>query len=351
MRYPYNWIITMFKLNLIYPASVPLFNKPRRKCHECVLTMLNVLISLLYVVPEIYTTYTHTSYMMMFANTIVITITVIYRWSLCIKFNQIIEIAYHLNNRKTSYHLRKISWIHVYVILNFLSQIVLLACYILTFMHEFNNLDFGYALNPIDYDILGTAYAVHAVFFFTTPINIFSIFYVAVCQQVKLEILHFLKVMSSHPSLGYEVILRLYTNLASKVESIDSKLSFMLLLNTIFSIINMYFLIFNLLHSDGYGTFLDILSLCFFINMFLSFISMNVSASSVSDASGKIVAKARALSSDSVHAALVLQRFLFHADKGISMTLWGMVPIRKHFIVGIIGATFTYAVLFDSLKL
>lgn len=350
MRYPYDWIISMFKFNLIYPVSAPSFNKSKRKCHKCVLTISNLLF-ILFLGPQIYIVSLSPSYMMMFAFYLLVILAITYRCILCAKFHQIIEIASNLSTRRTIYRLRKYTWMHVFVILNFLTQIVLISHYVFTLIHDYNPyISFGYVSTPFYYNILSVAFVIHAVFIFTTPINIFSIFYVAVCQQLKLEISHFLKVMSSHTCPDYETLLRLYNNIASKVESIDDELSFMIMLSTVFYILNMYFFVFNLLDSEEYGSNQDFLNLCFFINICLVFISMSVSASLVSDASEKIVAKARELSSNNVQSGFVLQRFLFHANKGIGMTVWKMVPIRRHLIVVITGATFTYAVLFDSLK-
>ncbi|GFS51828.1 uncharacterized protein TNCV_2959291 [Trichonephila clavipes] len=76
---------------------------------------------------------------------------------------------------------------------------------------------------------------------------------------------------------------------------------------------------------------------------------MTASAASVTDVSMKVASLAWKISVNTKESSASLQKFISFAEKGISLTVWNVVPISRHFIFGLLGAIFTYNILFDSL--
>ncbi|GFQ79189.1 hypothetical protein TNCT_318771 [Trichonephila clavata] len=76
---------------------------------------------------------------------------------------------------------------------------------------------------------------------------------------------------------------------------------------------------------------------------------MTASAASVTDASMKVASIAWKISVNTNESSAFLQKFISLSEKGISLTVWNIVPISRYFIFGLLGAIFTYNILFDSL--
>ncbi|KAG8188119.1 hypothetical protein JTE90_029047 [Oedothorax gibbosus] len=86
-----------------------------------------------------------------------------------------------------------------------------------------------------------------------------------------------------------------------------------------------------------------------FLNSLLSFITMTVSASSVAEASKEVAATAAKKALDYPKTSSIeFQKFLLCTQGEINLTVWKIASIRRNFIVGCMGALFTYAMLVES---
>ncbi|KAG8188122.1 hypothetical protein JTE90_029050 [Oedothorax gibbosus] len=77
---------------------------------------------------------------------------------------------------------------------------------------------------------------------------------------------------------------------------------------------------------------------------------MSVSASLVAESFQEVGVSARNLLQFSYEPTFGLKKLLRSAEREVSLTAWKIVPIRRSFIVGTMGALLTYVVLVDSLK-
>ncbi|GFY43832.1 hypothetical protein TNIN_413101 [Trichonephila inaurata madagascariensis] len=76
---------------------------------------------------------------------------------------------------------------------------------------------------------------------------------------------------------------------------------------------------------------------------------MTSSAALVTDASVQVGTAAMRISAETKESSLSVQKFLSCAEKRISLTVWSIAPISRNFIFGLLGAMFTYVILFHGL--
>ncbi|KAG8188124.1 hypothetical protein JTE90_029052 [Oedothorax gibbosus] len=113
-----------------------------------------------------------------------------------------------------------------------------------------------------------------------------------------------------------------------------------------------FFLTFFLGQQDPleYNVLYVVSRVCAFSTRLLSFLAMTVSASLVAESFQEVGCSARNLLQFSDEPTYALKKFWRSAERDVSLTAWKIVPIRRSFIVGTVGALLTYVVLVDSLK-
>ncbi|GFU23599.1 hypothetical protein NPIL_586731 [Nephila pilipes] len=114
----------------------------------------------------------------------------------------------------------------------------------------------------------------------------------------------------------------------------------------------MYVSVSSFLHSGKLPTLVQ--GFYIYIQFLISFvllIVMTSSASGVAEASTKIRAKAWRMSIKKEDAFSHHQKLILLVEKGISLTVWKVVPINRNIIYGLLGDLFTYIILLDSLNL
>ncbi|GFY53255.1 uncharacterized protein TNIN_378681 [Trichonephila inaurata madagascariensis] len=197
--------------------------------------------------------------------------------------------------------------------------------------------------------IYSLIYPVLSGILYNLPMGDFSVLYVTICNQIRSEILSFEKLLSS--SQDYERLLQTYSNIKSTVEIVDDHTSFLIFGNIVHNSLAMYIFMHTLLNEEAanYYKFYEIIF--FFLITFSTFIAVTVSASMVTEASLMVASKSRSLPIRTLDSQFVLQRLLLCLEKEIYFTVWKIVPIRRNFIVGTMGAVLTYVVLFHSLDI
>ncbi|GIY30298.1 hypothetical protein CDAR_584021 [Caerostris darwini] len=80
------------------------------------------------------------------------------------------------------------------------------------------------------------------------------------------------------------------------------------------------------------------------------FTIMTISASMVADVSSEIHLKCLLTPQIAGKSTLTYQRLIMYAEKGIFLTVWGITPMKKKFIFGMLGMSFTYTLLFYGLN-
>ncbi|GFU82643.1 histone-lysine N-methyltransferase SETMAR [Trichonephila clavipes] len=145
-------------------------------------------------------------------------------------------------------------------------------------------------------------------------------------------------------------ILKAFSCIKSRAEAIDKEVSFLIFCSIIHTSSTMYCLLHTAFDPDYINSQKLIELILFFLSSTAIFLITTVSASLVGEASQEIASTVRSLSVPSVAAGLSLQRFLLVVEKDICLTVWKIVPIKRNFIIGTMGAIVTYSVLFHGLN-
>lgn len=176
------------------------------------------------------------------------------------------------------------------------------------------------------------------------PMYTFLILYATVCLQLTNVIRRFSKSMSANVNCDYEKLLNSFMSLKSTLEYVDDLLSFPLFISTIYFSTVMYFalcVVLQLYHYQEFGLFFCTLSL---------FVAATISASTVADATSEIGTLAWTLRDSRNNSSYVKQKFLMCTQKKVTLTVWKLISVRRNFSIGIIGAIFTYIMLFYGLE-
>ncbi|GIY31352.1 hypothetical protein CDAR_264921 [Caerostris darwini] len=73
---------------------------------------------------------------------------------------------------------------------------------------------------------------------------------------------------------------------------------------------------------------------------------MTISASMVAEASSEVHLKSLLTPEIAENSTLAYQRLIMYAEKEIFLTAWGIMPMKKKFIFGMLGMSLTYTLLF-----
>ncbi|GFU66642.1 hypothetical protein TNCV_3111261 [Trichonephila clavipes] len=136
----------------------------------------------------------------------------------------------------------------------------------------------------------------------------------------------------------------------ARAEAIDKEVSFLIFCSTVYTSTSMYYLLHAAFDPDYNNSPTLVELVLFFSFTSANFLLTTVSASLVGEASQEIASTVRSLTAPSMATELSLQRFLLVVEKDICLTVWKIVPIRRNFIIGTMGAILTYSVLFHSLN-
>ncbi|GFQ70768.1 hypothetical protein TNCT_220211 [Trichonephila clavata] len=274
-----------------------------------------------------------------------------YRWLLCYKFYNLKNIATSLDKKEGK---RKKPARSIYCLI---SISIFFQVYPVVFEGLFHTQEFqiciiyGIRITGFYATVCNIIQMTHSAVLYTLPFTTFSIFYVTICSQIRSELLSFQNLLSSKTILSYEESLKAFSCIKTRVEAIDKEVSFLIFCSIAFTSSFMYCLLhaaFDPVYYHGLKLFdLILFSLC----ISTIFLVTTVSASLVSEASQEIASTVRCLTAPSVATGVSLQRFLLVVEKDICLTVWKIVPIRRNFIIGTMGAILTYSVLFHGLNI
>ncbi|GFS74831.1 hypothetical protein NPIL_22171 [Nephila pilipes] len=91
--------------------------------------------------------------------------------------------------------------------------------------------------------------------------------------------------------------------------------------------------------------------------LFLSFVTfvlfsvMCWAASRIAEIASEIAAFVWIMPKTKGNSCFNQLRFMMFAEKETTLTLWGIMPIRKNFIIGMMGIIFTYTLMFYNLNI
>ncbi|GFS72479.1 uncharacterized protein NPIL_257361 [Nephila pilipes] len=279
-------------------------------------------------------------------------ISAVYRCSLTKHLNQLKRLPRKLE-RFGRHKYGTIIWIVIFSIPSILTPAFALLYITISPGHanEISEILFGFTFESQNVSILLIVFhALYTFFFCTVPIIGFELFYTQICIHIRNTIDDFSKSLSRKSKLEYDKVLKSYTVIKNLVEHVDAKLCFFVFSAIFYSSCSMYISISVFLHPQHTPSiFYRVITYIYFVNLFTLFIAMTASAASVTEASLKVQSIAWKSSVMRKETSLSQLKFAFFAEKGISLTVWNVVPISRNFIFGMLGAILTYVILFDSL--
>ncbi|GFU42076.1 hypothetical protein NPIL_351661 [Nephila pilipes] len=87
------------------------------------------------------------------------------------------------------------------------------------------------------------------------------------------------------------------------------------------------------------------------IGIFGLFSVMSWAASRIAEIASEIAAVVWIMPKTRRNSCFNQLRFMMFAEKETTLTLWGIMPIRKNFIFGMMGIIFTYTLMFYNLSI
>lgn len=197
--------------------------------------------------------------------------------------------------------------------------------------------------------IISVAFTYCTIILLYMPLNIFSIFYVMICFEIKELILSFSLLMKRRPRYNYNTLIFTYNEIKSVIFYIDSNIGFLMFISFIFNALTLYLGVSIFINSHVYIP--GILMICSFSISFCNYLATTVSASEVHEASLIVKVDSKRLQEDNPHLISTYLRFLQNCEEEISLTVWGILSIKKNVILGTLGTILTYTLLFDSVPL
>lgn len=185
------------------------------------------------------------------------------------------------------------------------------------------------------------------VFICYMPLNIFPIYYVTLCYELKELILSFYTMMKCQPRFNYNKLIYVYNEIKTVANTANSNVGFLMFFSFIFNSIMLHSSLTSFIEIKGVTPNLKII--CIWLISFSNYLATTVSASYVHEASMFIKEKSKRLQEDNPKVICSYLRFLQNCDEEIAMSVWGILNIKRNFVLGTLGTILTYTFLFMSI--
>ncbi|KAG8177266.1 hypothetical protein JTE90_011145 [Oedothorax gibbosus] len=351
MKLHYKFIFLIFRLTGIFPHRRLRSIKDYKSvfCY-IVTTIINIAIILIHVYLTILAVRNHKLYENPVANTATNIIKLINRCSILLKWKKFVKICYLTNSFGIGAGKKYNIYICVWVIIT-LAFAIPLGILDVRVMSAAGVPYIHYGIpseNTIMYNMAATMHTTYFYVFAKIPMDTFNLFYLIVCDHLRRVIKNFASSLDSKKK-DYNSLLRNYVDIKSTINFIDGELSLFVFLNVILTSAVMYDTVSGLMHTDLAKNPVRTFQIqLFFVYILAYFLAVITAASLVSEASQEVRQRAQALPLDEANV-FRQQKFQSCAESEIFLTVWKIVPIRRSFALGTIGAIFTYALLFDNL--
>ena len=199
-------------------------------------------------------------------------------------------------------------------------------------------------------------YAILTQIYLYLPINVFVIYYISICSDIKNVIHKFRSMMRSTPKSDFNNLCDTYNEIRSLVSHVDSEVGILIFSSFTYSALMMFMGISSLLNTEEITnlrseiTIEDFGKFAYFITIIINFFVQMLNASFINDASLSVKQEARKLKDQNLQFIFNYFRFLHSCEDEICMTLWGIANIKRGFVFGTFGTILTYTFLFDSLN-
>lgn len=353
MKLSYKCIFFLFCISGIFPIIKSFKIGFKSVLLGCITTAISLLILLFHLYFMVLAIVNYHLYQDAVANTVINLVSFAYRVLILLRWYKLMKIvpltSSYVTNGDQRFNLCIFIWGFIIVMIS------LVLAYYETQLMAYIGVPFAhYGISREDYFLYNFAAALHSVYFnfiAQLPMFAFDMFYIIVCCHLRHAIRSFSKDLIEKES-SYDDHLRSYVSIKSIADFVDDELSIFIVCGTVSTSNMMYYTVTTFLHQAGAHTSLYTAVIIFnFVYRFVSFIAMTMAASSVSEASAEVCkhAKAQKLDRRNPGSPIEQLKFMICADNEIYLTVWKIVPIRRSFILGAIGAIFTYVFLFDNL--
>lgn len=351
MRFYYKFIFLIFRLTGIFPFCRLRCIKNYKSAFCCaVTTTINIVFVFVHLYLTMLAVQNNKLYENPVANTATNIVTLIYRCSILLKWKKIVKICFLTSSFGIKGERKYNIWICIWVILAVTIGIPLgILDFRVVSAAGVPYLHYGVlSNNTIIYNMAAAMHTIFFHFFARIPMVTFDLFYLIVCDHLRRVIEDFSKGLASKKN-DYNYLLQKYVNIKSTVNFIDGEMSLFVFINAIFTSTLMYDTVSALMHADLAQNYFRTFQIqIIFAHAVASFVAVISAASLVSEASLEVRQRAQAMKLDEANV-FRQQKFQSCAESEIFLTVWKIVPIRRSFALGTIGAIFTYVILFDNL--
>lgn len=280
-------------------------------------------------------------------------VAILFRVHLSKNFNELLILADTMNKNlfpSLPKRTMDISWVNIWCFVVNVPLILISYNYIIH--NGEKHFLLGYSIiNDIYRHLFAFLYSVCFCTFCYVPLNIFAIYYTALCYELKKVIEGYKNIIKEIPRLNYTELSDLYIKIKFNAKTFDTKLGFLSLNLFLFNALLMHLGIGAVLYPKPNANFLTkTLMLVFCLITLANFLIQVSCASLVNDASLSVRDEAKAIRQENPQLVSAYLRFLLICQDEISLTLWGIVSMKRIFIVGTIGTILTYSILFDSFR-
>lgn len=355
IRSSYKCLFVLFHVGGIFPIFRSCSAKYKSIFQRFTTTAITVMIILTHVYLTLLSVIHYWLYQNPVANTFINLVTLAHRCVLLQKWDELKKLAYLAGSLELGGERRFKCFIFTWVLINFIFGIAFAVCDTRWMLS--NGLPYAhYGISRQNHFLYNLAATLHAIYFDIIgrlPIVTMDIFYIMVCFQIRCALKNFSKTLTK--TRNCDALFRWYASIKATVAFADNQMSFLMFCYTIFNSGTMYnALSLLLLHHDLKQPRLHlhvVLVLLHFTSTLVSFVIMAATAALVAEASAAVGERVReqGVMVETKCYCLCEKRFESYVKKEIYLTVWKIVPIRRSFIVGTLGAILTYVILFDNL--
>lgn len=348
----YHYILTIFKLLLIFPLSSSSRKNTKNKIRYYVLRFVNIFVMLYFGLFTILKFLIDTHFSLIISSIMIDIILFIFRLAVSLKWKKLCNIVQKINLMETVKDITLNNWIYYYGIASYVIAVFGIMYHIISGGEDIDPLVWymktyaeSYLLPKVILTILSSMVRLCCFMLVIT----FGVFYVIICNHIWSAIASINQRIAYQQSYDIESSLSQYLSLKSFAESIDDWLSFLVFCITILTSAVDYFLLI-LISRFSWNANLAVLA-CFCLNYTVTFIAMSASATRVAEVSTEFVKLVkRKLKMDGAILNSRRDVTFVGSELEIHFTVWKIVCINRSFILSTTGTIITYVMLFNSME-
>ncbi|GBM99413.1 hypothetical protein AVEN_78632-1 [Araneus ventricosus] len=208
--------------------------------------------------------------------------------------------------------------------------------------------NFSICFNPNIAFISYIALSIIYILFFSMPVNIFMVFFISVCHDLKQLFDEYKTCMISQTHPDYHWLIKRYNFLRNVVIEIDSQINCLVFWAALANMFCLYFTITGIMGSEDISIWeLIVLYSALIFGAFM-FVLMCLWADRLSSSAASVAHAAQALDGN-LDSPVMHIRYILTVNKKVRMTVWSLFPLTKSSVLASIGTVITYSVLIKGI--